>query len=163
YRSLGTLEFLLDSDGSFYFMEMNTRLQVEHPVTEEVTGVDLVREQIRIAAGGELSFAQRRPRGHSTEMRINAEHPATVAPSAGKVSALNVPGGLGVRVDTHIYEGYVVPSHYDSLLAKLIVHDDNREQAVARARRCLDEFVVEGIQTNLGFHRRLIRDPDFRA
>ncbi|MCG8421134.1 MAG: acetyl-CoA carboxylase biotin carboxylase subunit [Proteobacteria bacterium] len=164
YRNLGTIEFLLDEDGRFYFMEMNTRLQVEHPVTELITGIDLVREQIRIAAGERLSFeGTRRPRGHAIEMRINAEDPKTFAPWPGKITALNIPGGLGVRVDAHIYEGYVVPSHYDSLLAKLIVHDDNREYAIRRARRCLDEFVVEGVRTNLPFHRKLIGHPDFQA
>jgi acetyl-CoA carboxylase biotin carboxylase subunit len=164
YRSLGTLEFLYDQDGSFYFMEMNTRLQVEHPVTEMVTGLDVVREQVLIAAGEKLSFSEpRRPRGHSIELRINAEHPETFAPSPGRITALNVPGGLGVRVDTHIYEGYVVPPHYDSLLAKLIVHDDSRAGAIARARRCLDEFVVEGIQTNIAFHRRIVNHADFRS
>jgi acetyl-CoA carboxylase biotin carboxylase subunit len=164
YRSLGTLEFLLDRDGSFYFMEMNTRLQVEHPVTEMVTGLDLVREQVLIAAGERLSFQEtRRPRGHSIELRINAEHPETFAPCPGPITGLNLPGGLGVRVDTHIYEGYVVPPHYDSLLAKLIVHDDSRQAAISRARRCLDEFVVEGVHTNIPFHRRIVADPEFRA
>jgi acetyl-CoA carboxylase, biotin carboxylase subunit len=164
YRSLGTLEFLLDQDGRFYFMEMNTRLQVEHPVTEMVTGLDLVREQVLIAAGERLSFQEtRRPRGHSIELRINAEHPETFAPSPGPITALNIPGGLGVRVDTHIYEGYVVPPHYDSLLAKLIVHDDSRQAALSRARRCLDEFVVEGVHTNIPFHQRIVNNPDFRS
>ena len=161
YVTVGTLEFLLDENDEFYFMEMNTRLQVEHPITEEVTGVDLVREQIRLAAGAALSFKERKPRGHAIEMRINAEHPETFLPCAGRVTGLNIPGGLGVRVDTHLYEGYVVPPNYDSLIAKLIVHDDNREQAIGRARRCLDEFVVEGIFTNLDFHKRLVRHPDF--
>ncbi len=162
YRNVGTLEFLLDTDGGFYFMEMNTRLQVEHPVTEMITGIDLVREQIRVAAGEELSFkGTRKPRGHAIEMRINAEDPETFAPWPGKITALNIPGGLGVRVDTHIYEGYVIPPHYDSLLAKLIVHDDTRESALRRARRCLDEFVIEGVRTNIPFHRRLIEHPDF--
>jgi acetyl-CoA carboxylase biotin carboxylase subunit len=165
YQSLGTLEFLLDADGeSFYFMEMNTRLQVEHPVTELVTGTDLVREQILIAAGEPLSIKEpRRPRGHSIELRINAEDSTTFAPSPGKITGLNFPGGLGVRVDSHIYEGYVVPPHYDSLIAKLIIHDDTRDAALRRARRCLDEFVVEGIRTNLDFHRRLLRHPEFVA
>jgi acetyl-CoA carboxylase, biotin carboxylase subunit len=163
YRNVGTLEFLLDSDGSFYFMEMNTRLQVEHPITEQVTGIDLVREQIRVAAGERLGFKHRKPRGHSIELRINAEDPDTFAPWPGKISALNLPGGLGVRVDTHIYEGYVVPPHYDSLLAKLIVTDDSREQALRRVRRCLDEFVVEGLRTNIPFLRRLVANADFQA
>ncbi len=161
YQSLGTMEFLLDREGNFYFMEMNTRLQVEHPVTEMVTGLDLVREQVMIAAGEKLSFRHRRPRGHSIELRINAEDPVTFAPSPGRITALNVPGGLGVRVDTHIYEGYVVPPHYDSLLAKLIVHDDNRAAAISRAQRCLDEFVVEGVKTNIAFHRKVISHPDY--
>ncbi|RMH41167.1 MAG: acetyl-CoA carboxylase biotin carboxylase subunit [Deltaproteobacteria bacterium] len=162
YQSLGTLEFLLDEDGSFYFMEMNTRLQVEHTVTEMVTGIDLVREQVLIAAGEPLSFgATRRPRGHSIELRINAEDPETFAPSPGRITGLNLPGGFGVRVDTHIYEGYVVPPYYDSLLAKLIVRDNDRPRALRRLRRCLDEFVVEGIQTNIPFFRRLLDDPDF--
>jgi acetyl-CoA carboxylase biotin carboxylase subunit len=163
YRSLGTLEYLLDQDGSFYFMEMNTRLQVEHTVTEMVTGLDLVREQILIAAGEELSFGlSRKPRGHSIEVRINAEDPETFAPWPGRITGLNLPGGLGVRVDTHIYEGYVVPPHYDSLLAKLIVRDDSRAAAIRRLRRCLDEFVVEGIRTNIPLFRRMVDDPDFQ-
>jgi acetyl-CoA carboxylase biotin carboxylase subunit len=163
YRSLGTLEFLLDTDGRFYFMEMNTRLQVEHPVTEMVTGIDLVREQIRIAAGEKVTFVTRKPRGHAIELRINAEDPDTFAPSPGRITGLNVPGGFGVRVDTHMYEGYFVPPHYDSLLAKLIVHDNTREAALRRVRRCLSEFVVEGIKTNIAFHRRLLDNPDFQA
>ncbi|HUH03777.1 MAG TPA: acetyl-CoA carboxylase biotin carboxylase subunit [Kofleriaceae bacterium] len=163
YVNLGTLEFLLDTDGSFYFMEMNTRLQVEHPVTEMVTGIDLVREQIRIAAGEKLSFTSRKPRGHAIELRINAEDPETFAPWPGKITGLNVPGGFGVRVDTHIYEGYVVPPHYDSLLAKLIVHDTTREAALRRVHRCLDEFVIEGVRTNIPLHRRLLANAEFQS
>jgi acetyl-CoA carboxylase, biotin carboxylase subunit len=163
YQSLGTLEFLLDEDDRFYFMEMNTRLQVEHTVTEMVTGIDLVREQILIAAGEKLSFEQRKPRGHSIELRITAEDPETFAPSPGRITGLNLPGGFGVRVDTHIYEGYVVPPHYDSLLAKLIVRDNDRPRAICRLRRCLEEFVITGIKTNIPFHRRLVEDPQFQA
>ena len=164
YKTVGTLEFLLDEDRNFYFMEMNTRIQVEHTVTEEVFGVDLVREQIRLAAGEPLRLpADLRPRGHAIELRINAEDPVTFAPSPGRITALNLPGGLGVRVDTHIYQQYVVPSHYDSLLAKLIVHAENRPAALARLRRALAEFVVEGCKTNLDFHRRLLANADFIA
>jgi len=164
YQSVGTVEFLLDEHGRLSFMEMNTRIQVEHTVTEMVTGVDLVREQIRQAAGHTLSLpTDIRPRGHAIECRINAEDPVTFAPSPGVISALNLPGGLGVRVDTHVYEQYRVPSHYDSLLAKLIVHAEDRPAAIARLRRALDEFVVEGIKTNLDLHRRLARHPDFVA
>jgi acetyl-CoA carboxylase biotin carboxylase subunit len=162
YYSVGTMEYLLDSDGQFYFMEMNTRLQVEHPVTELVTGTDLVREQIRIAAGEPLSFTGERPaRGHAIELRINAEDPNNFAPWPGKITALHMPGGLGVRVDTHVYAGYVVPPNYDSLLAKVIVHDVDRKAALRRARRCLDEMVIEGIRTNIPFLRRIINHPDF--
>ncbi len=162
YTNVGTLEFLLDSDGSFYFMEMNTRIQVEHPVTELVTGIDLVREQLRIAAGEPLSFnAVRVPNGHAIEMRVNAEDPESFAPWPGKITALHMPGGLGVRVDTHVYAGYVVPSNYDSLLAKVIVHDIDRPSAIRRARRCLDEIVIEGPRTNIPFLRRIINHPDF--
>jgi acetyl-CoA carboxylase biotin carboxylase subunit len=162
YQNVGTLEFLLDEQGRFYFMEMNTRIQVEHTVTEMVTGVDLVREQIRLAAGEELSIHKElRPRGHAIECRITAEDPETFAPSPGRITALNLPGGLGVRVDTHIYERYVVPPHYDSLLAKLVVHAEDRPAAVNRLRRALAEFIVEGIQTNLAFHRRMVEHPDF--
>jgi acetyl-CoA carboxylase, biotin carboxylase subunit len=162
YTNVGTLEFLLDSDGRFYFMEMNTRLQVEHPVTELVTGLDLVREQIRIAAGEPLSFTdERRARGHAIELRINAEDPNTFAPWPGRITALHMPGGLGVRVDTHVYAGYVVPPNYDSLLAKVIVHDVDRPAALRRARRCLDEMVIEGIRTNIPFLRRIINNADF--
>jgi acetyl-CoA carboxylase biotin carboxylase subunit len=164
YTTVGTLEFLLDEDRNFYFMEMNTRIQVEHTVTEEVFGVDLVREQIRLANGEPLRLpADLRPRGHAIELRINAEDPNTFAPSPGRITALNLPGGLGVRVDTHIYQQYVVPSHYDSLLAKLIVHAENRPAALARLRRALAEFVVEGCKTNLDFHRRLLANADFIA
>jgi acetyl-CoA carboxylase biotin carboxylase subunit len=165
YSNVGTLEFLLDEKGRFYFMEMNTRIQVEHTVTEMVTGLDLVREQIKLAAGEQLSsgFRGRRPRGHSIEVRVNAEDPITFAPSPGRITGLNLPGGLGVRVDTHIYENYVVPPNYDSLLAKLIVHAEDRDAAIRRLRRALDEFVVEGIKTNLPFHRRLCEHPDFVA
>jgi acetyl-CoA carboxylase biotin carboxylase subunit len=165
YTNVGTLEFLLDEEGRFYFMEMNTRIQVEHTVTEMVTGLDLVREQIRLAAGERLSQAfipgRFKPRGHAIECRINAEDPVTFAPSPGRITGLNLPGGLGVRVDTHIYEGYVVPPTYDSLLAKLIVHAEDREAARLRMRRALSEFVVEGIKTNLDFHKRLVDHPDF--
>ena len=164
YRTVGTLEFLLDDDKRFYFMEMNTRIQVEHTVTEEVFGVDLVREQMRLAAGEPLKLSSEiRPRGHAIELRINAEDPNTFAPSPGRITALNLPGGLGVRIDTHIYSNYVVPSHYDSLLAKLIVRAENRPAALARLRRALAEFVVEGCKTNLDFHRRLMVNPDFVA
>jgi len=141
---------------------MNTRIQVEHTVTEEVFGVDLVKEQIRIAAGEPLRVSSTlRPRGHAIELRINAEDPVTFAPSPGRITALNLPGGLGVRLDTHIYQGYVVPPSYDSLLAKLIVHAENRPAALARLRRAVAEFVVEGIKTNLDFYRRLLAYPDF--
>ncbi|HEY5922975.1 MAG TPA: acetyl-CoA carboxylase biotin carboxylase subunit [Kofleriaceae bacterium] len=168
YYNVGTMEFLLDTDNSFYFMEMNTRLQVEHPVTELVHGVDLVREQIRIAAGEPLSDSvmgppggePRKPRGHAIELRVNAEDPNTFAPWPGKITALHMPGGPGVRVDTHVYAGYVVPSNYDSLLAKVIVHDVDRPAALRRARRCLDEMVIEGPRTNIPFLRRLVNHPD---
>ena len=163
YTNVGTIEFLLDENGRFYFMEMNTRLQVEHPVTELVTGLDLVREQIRIAAGEPLSFEDRKHRGHAIEMRVNAEDPTTFAPWPGKITALHMPGGLGVRVDTHVYAGYVVPPNYDSLLAKVIVHDVDRPAALRRARRALDEMVIEGIRTNIPFLRRIINHPAFIA
>ncbi len=164
YHNVGTLEFLLDQHGRFYFMEMNTRLQVEHPVTELVTGVDIVREQLRIAMGEQLSFtAPIKPRGHAIEMRINAEDPESFAPWPGKITALHLPGGFGVRLDTHIYEGYRIPPNYDSLIAKIIVHDDTRERALARAQRCLDELVIEGIRTNIPFLRRILAHPEFSA
>jgi acetyl-CoA carboxylase biotin carboxylase subunit len=164
YYNVGTLEFLLDRDGRFYFMEMNTRLQVEHPVTELVTGLDLVREQLHIAAGDKLSFSGvRKPRGHAIEMRINAEDPVSFAPWPGRITALHLPGGLGVRVDTHIYQGYVVPPNYDSMIGKIIVHDLDRASAIRRARRCLDEIVIEGPRTNIPFLRRLMDSPQYRS
>jgi acetyl-CoA carboxylase biotin carboxylase subunit len=164
YRTVGTLEFLLDEDGRFYFMEMNTRIQVEHTVTEEVFGVDLVHQQIRLAAGEPLRLpADLRARGHAIELRINAEDPVTFAPSPGLITAVNLPGGPGVRVDTHIYAQYRVPPHYDSLLAKLIVNGQDRPMAIARLRRALGELVIEGCRTNIDFHRRLLDHPDFVA
>jgi len=141
---------------------MNTRIQVEHTVTEEVFGIDLVREQIRLAAGDPLRLpADLRPRGHAIELRINAEDPDSFAPWPGKITALHLPGGLGDRIDTHLYEGYRVPPNYDSLIAKMIVHDATRELAIARARRCLDEVVIEGPRTNIPFLRRIIDHPEF--
>jgi acetyl-CoA carboxylase, biotin carboxylase subunit len=164
YQTVGTLEFLLDEDKQFYFMEMNTRIQVEHTVTEEVFSIDLVREQMKLAAGEPLKLpADIRPRGHAIELRINAEDPVTFAPSPGRITALNLPGGLGVRVDTHIYNQYLVPPFYDSLLAKLIVRAETRPAALARMRRALAEFVVEGCKTNLDFFRRLLANAEFVA
>ena len=164
YINAGTIEYLLDRDGSFFFMEMNTRIQVEHPVTEMVTGVDLVKEQIAIAAGEPLRVrAGLQPRGHAIECRINAEDPRTFAPSPGRLTTFHVPGGPGVRVDTHGYEDYVVPPHYDSLVAKLIAHGANRDEAIARMQRALDFFVVEGIRTSIPLHKEILRDPVFRS
>jgi acetyl-CoA carboxylase biotin carboxylase subunit len=164
YENAGTIEFLLDSDGSFYFMEMNTRIQVEHPVTELVTGVDLVKLQLEVAAGEHLQVASGlKPRGHAIECRINAEDPDTFAPSPGRLTTLHLPGGPGVRVDTHAYEDYVIPPHYDSLVAKLIVHGRDRTEAIARMARSLDFMVVEGIRTSIPLHRRILRDPIFAS
>ena len=161
YVSAGTVEFLYDQ-GRFFFMEMNTRIQVEHPVTEEVTGVDLVVEQLKVAAGQPLSI-KKRPKivGHAIEFRINAEDPVTFAPSPGLVSELAMPVGPGVRVDTHLYAGYRVPPYYDSLLAKLIVHGRDRQEAIARAGRALSMFRIVGIKTSIPLHQRIILDPDF--
>ena len=163
YTNAGTIEFLLDAQDRFYFMEMNTRLQVEHPVTEEVTGLDIVKEQITVAAGQPLSFAGKElaPRGHAIEFRVNAEDPVTFAPSPGKMTAFHPPAGIGVRVDTAAYQGYVIPPHYDSLIAKLIVNGRDRAEAISRARRALDFFVIEGIKTSIPMHRRILDDPDF--
>ncbi len=165
YRNAGTVEFLLDASGCYYFMEMNTRIQVEHPVTEMVTGLDLVKAQIRIAAGESLGLAQEdvRFRGHSLECRINAEDPERFLPCPGRLTDLRLPGGPGVRVDSHAYAGYTIPPHYDSLLAKLIVHAGDREEAILRMRRALGELAVEGIQTTIPFHQKLLGHPDFLA
>ena len=165
YTNAGTVEFLLDESGNFYFMEMNTRLQVEHPITEEVTALDLVKEQIAVAAGAPLSFSDRdmSPRGHAIEFRINAEDPVTFQPSPGRIVAFHPPGGLGVRVDTAAYQGYLIPPHYDSLIAKLIVWGRDREEAIGRGRRALDFFVIEGIKTTIPMHRRILDEPDFIA
>ncbi len=162
YRSVGTIEFLYQ-DGAFYFIEMNTRLQVEHPVTEMITGIDLVREQIRVATGAPLPFTQDSIafNGHAIECRINAEHPETFMPSPGRVSDYHAPGGLGVRVDSALYSGYRVPPTYDSLIAKLIVHGNSRNECLMRLRRALEEFVVGGIDTTIPLHRRLIAAPEF--
>jgi acetyl-CoA carboxylase biotin carboxylase subunit len=163
YRNAGTLEFLYQ-DGRFAFIEMNTRLQVEHPVTEMVCGVDLVREQIRIASGVPLGYAQGDIRfsGHAIECRINAEDAVTFAPAPGRVTAYHAPGGLGVRVDSALYAGYFVPPYYDSLVAKLIVHAPTRADAINRLRRALDEFAVVGIQTTIPLHQRIVEDPEFQ-
>ncbi len=165
YSSAGTFEFLLDEDGSFYFMEMNTRIQVEHPVTEMVTLIDIVRSQINVAEGEKLSFEQKDIQifGHSIECRINAEDPETFTPSPGKITGLNIPGGPGVRVDTAIYSGYVVPPYYDSMIAKLIVHARNRELAIARMRRALEAMVVEGIKTTVPLHLKIMNDERFQS
>ena len=166
YQNAGTIEFLMDEDGSLHFIEMNTRIQVEHPVTEMVTGVDLVKAQIRIASGEKLGDIITSPiemRGHSIECRINAEHPEKFTPSAGKITAFNTPGGTGVRVDTAAYAEGVIPPYYDSLIAKLITHGKDREEAIARMSRALEMFIVEGIHTTIPLHRRIMENPDFRA
>jgi acetyl-CoA carboxylase, biotin carboxylase subunit len=163
YNSLGTMEFLFDEHGDFFFLEMNTRIQVEHPVTEAVMGVDLVKEQIRLAAGETLTLSQHglRPRGHAIECRINAEDPNNFAPSPGLITAFHAPGGLGVRVDSAAYEQYRVLPYYDSLVAKLIVHAEDRDTAIRRMRSALAEFVVEGIRTSIPFQQRVMASDDF--
>lgn len=167
YRNAGTIEFLLDEDGSFYFMEMNTRVQVEHPVTEMVTDTDIIKEQIRIAAGEPMSCADRAPFfpiGHAIEMRINAEDPEhSFRPCPGNITKFEIPGGPGVRVETYIKQGSRVSPYYDSLVAKLICHGQDREEAIQRAKRALDEFVIEGIQTTIPFHKRVLDNPVFIA
>jgi acetyl-CoA carboxylase biotin carboxylase subunit len=165
YVNAGTVEFLLDTDGRFYFMEMNTRVQVEHPVTEQITGVDIIKEQIRIAAGLPMKHARQEDvvlRGHAIEFRINAEDPAhNFRPHPGLIEVFNPPGGFGVRVDSHIYSGYKVPPNYDSLLAKLVVWGENRAEAIARGKRALDEFIVTGIPTTIPFHLQVVENRAF--
>jgi len=164
YVGAGTIEFLVDKHRKFYFMEMNTRIQVEHPVTELAMGADLIREQLLVAAGEKLSLKQQDPILHSIECRINAEDPMhDFRPSPGKIESLNFPGGPGVRVDSHIYQGYSIPPHYDSMVAKLITYAPTRMQAIARMRRALDEFIIEGIQTTIPFHKKMMENKDFIA
>jgi acetyl-CoA carboxylase biotin carboxylase subunit len=164
YENAGTVEFLLGDDGGFYFMEMNTRVQVEHPVTELVTGVDIVKEQLRIAAGEPISVPKRkqvRPKGHAIEFRINAEDPVTFAPSPGLITGFALPGGPGVRLDTHVFAGYTVPPFYDSLIAKLLVYGRDREEALVRSRRALEMLRIEGIKTSVSLHRRILDNEEF--
>jgi acetyl-CoA carboxylase, biotin carboxylase subunit len=166
YSNAGTVEFLMDETGCLYFIEVNARIQVEHPVTEEVTGIDLVKAQIRIAAGERLRDILGGPvtrRGHAIECRINAENPDTFAPSPGRITGLNLPGGVGIRVDTHAYQDGVIPPYYDSLVAKLIAHGNDRTEAIQRMKRALDLFVVEGIHTSIPLHKRIMNEPDFVA
>jgi acetyl-CoA carboxylase, biotin carboxylase subunit len=166
YQNAGTVEFLMDEDGSIYFIEMNTRIQVEHPVTEAITGVDMVKAQLRIASGEKLKDIlppKLEIRGHAIECRINAEHPKKFTPSAGKITAFNVPGGNGVRVDTAQYAEGVVPPYYDSLIAKLICYGKDRAEAIARSERALSQFVVQGIETSIPLHQAIFQDEDFRA
>jgi acetyl-CoA carboxylase biotin carboxylase subunit len=164
YRGAGTFEFLYEN-GEFYFIEMNTRVQVEHPVTEMVTGIDIVKEQLNIAAGNKLSFSQADVvmRGHAIECRINAEDPRTFLPCPGTITVFHPPGGPGIRLDSHIYTGYKVPPNYDSLIAKVIAHGENRDLALARMRTALDEMVIEGIKTNLPLHQDILRDSSFKT
>jgi acetyl-CoA carboxylase biotin carboxylase subunit len=165
YLGAGTIEMLLDEDGSFYFMEMNTRIQVEHPVTEMLTGVDLVKEQIRIAAGEEMSETSTPAlRGHVIECRVNAEDPArNFQPSPGRIDVFHPPGGNGVRLDTHVYSGYTVPPFYDSMIAKVIVHGRDRQEAIAKMKLALDTFIVQGVSTTIPFLGRVMSDPNFVA
>lgn len=166
YTNAGTVEFLMDESGKLYFIEVNARIQVEHPVTEFVTGIDLVKSQIQIAAGARLSDILTRPvvqRGHAIECRINAEHPETFTPSPGRITALNLPGGIGVRVDTAVYTDGVIPPYYDSLVAKLIVHGADRQEAIERMKRALGMFIVEGIHTSIPLQERIMEDEDFVA
>jgi acetyl-CoA carboxylase biotin carboxylase subunit len=165
YTNAGTVEFLLSTTGEFYFMEMNTRVQVEHAVSEQITLTDIIKEQLRISAGEPISFLERgpiSPIGHAIEFRINAEDPdKNFWPSPGKITSLKLPGGPGIRVDTHVYAGYTVPPNYDSLIAKIIVWGSDRTEALARGRRALDELEIEGIKTTAGFHRKLLDIPAF--
>ena len=162
YEGAGTVEFLVDKHRNFYFMEMNTRIQVEHPITEQVINFDLIREQILVAAGIAISGKNYLPKMHSIECRINAEDPYNdFRPSPGLISTLHFPGGHGVRLDTHVYSGYIIPPHYDSMIAKLITTAQTREEAINKMKRALDEFVIEGIKTTIPFHRRLMDHPDY--
>lgn len=162
YVGPGTIEYLLDTDGNFYFMEMNTRIQVEHPITEESLKIDIVKEQIRVAAGEKLTLSENPPKYHSIECRINAEDPYNdYRPSPGKVEGFHVPGGQGIRVDTHIYQGYFIPPYYDSLLAKLITYGNSRQEAIDKMKVALDEFVIEGVKTTIPFHQKMMNNPDF--
>jgi acetyl-CoA carboxylase, biotin carboxylase subunit len=163
YRNVGTVEFIVDARGNIYFIEINTRVQVEHPVTEAVTGIDIIKEQIKLAAGLPLEYKQNQIRlsGHAMECRINAEDPERFIPSPGKITFLSLPGGPGVRVDTAIYQGYVIPSQYDSLIAKLIVHGKDRSEAIAKMKRALDEFIIEGVKTTIPFHKKVLNNQDF--
>ena len=164
YVGPGTIEYLVDKDKNFYFMEMNTRIQVEHPVTEESLSVDLIKEQIRVADGKKLSLKEKQPRMHAIECRINAEDPYhDYRPSPGKIESLHFPGGHGIRVDSHIYQGYSIPPYYDSLVAKLITFAPSRKEAIAKMSRALDEFVIEGIETTIPFHKAMMKNPDFVA
>lgn len=164
YEGAGTVEFLVDKHGKFYFMEMNTRIQVEHPVTEEVTDFDLIKEQIKVAAGIEVSGEDYFPKMHAIECRINAEDPSNdFRPCPGRITNLHLPGGHGVRVDSHIYSGYTIPANYDSLIAKLIVSATSREEALVRMKRALEEFIIEGVKTTIPFHIKLMDDPDFKS
>lgn len=164
YEGAGTVEFLVDKHRNFYFMEMNTRIQVEHPITEQVIDFDLIREQILVAAGALISGRNYEPNLHSIECRINAEDPFNgFRPSPGKITTLHAPGGHGVRLDTHVYAGYVIPPNYDSMIAKLITTAQTREEAINKMKRALDEFVIEGVKTTIPFHRQLMDDPDFLA
>lgn len=164
YEGAGTVEFLVDKHGDFYFMEMNTRIQVEHPVTEQVTNFDLIKEQIKVAAGEKISGKNYFPQLYSMECRINAEDPAKdFRPSPGKITSLNFPGGQGVRIDSHVYAGYTIPPNYDSMIAKLIVTAQSREECIVRMNRALDEFIIEGVKTTIPFHKKLMNDPVFRS
>jgi acetyl-CoA carboxylase, biotin carboxylase subunit len=163
YRNAGTVEFIVDPKGDIYFIEMNTRIQVEHPVTEAVTGIDIIKEQIKLAAGLPFEYRQNqiKPSGHAIECRINAEDPERFIPSPGTITFLSLPGGPGVRVDTAIYNGYVIPPHYDSLIAKLIVYGKDRSEAILKMRSALEEFIIEGVNTTIPFHKKVLNNPDF--
>jgi acetyl-CoA carboxylase biotin carboxylase subunit len=165
FSNVSTMEFLMDENGKFYFMEMNTRIQVEHPVTEMITGIDLIKEQIKMAAGEKLKYKQRDIvfKGHAIECRINAEDPENnFLPSPGEIKECYIPGGPGIRVDTHIYQHYLIPPFYDSLVAKLIGYGQTREEAIVRLLRGLDEFIVGGIKTTIPFHKKILRHADFK-
>jgi acetyl-CoA carboxylase biotin carboxylase subunit len=164
YEGAGTVEFLVDKNGNFYFMEMNTRIQVEHPITEQVTNFDLIKEQIKVAGGEKISGKNYFPQLFSMECRINAEDPSKdFRPCPGKITSLNFPGGQGVRIDSHVYAGYTIPPNYDSMIAKLIVTAQSREECIVRMKRALDEFIIEGVKTTIPFHKKLMLDKTFRS